>query len=257
MKPCHRNDDGDRLTGPRHDGDHLECARCEETHCGCCSARHVDPKSNAHPRTCVRCQEATRGHLSACETLVAHLPAQAAYGGRGGLLEAARPIPGGDAQVLLAWGGDSTTSAADESEDDPIPALLLLSTWEDTWRKKLGHRGGPRPTMSNVCGYLHQHLGWAAQRHDAFPYFAEDMRKLRSRLENVLHDGERDDTVAAPCFDCAGQLVRLVDDDGRSDRYTCRRCHREMDVAGYWLAVRAHHEAQAAAATTAQAKAAG
>lgn len=248
MRICHRGDNGQRLAGHRHEPElgHDECEPCPGVHCHVCGTLHVDPDTPAHPTTCPRCVGAIRGDLRAVELLTAYLPAQAAYGGADGRLEASRPIPGGDAQVMLAWGSTTTTSAADESSGDPIPPLLLLASWEDSWRVALGHPGGPRPTMPAVTGYLHQHLTWAAQRHPAIDDFAREVRQCRARLEDVLSAGERDDTVAAPCFDCGGQLVRRVTDAGRQDRYQCRRCHRDYNVASYWLAVADHAEEEAA-----------
>lgn len=236
---CHHGPGGQRLTGRRHDGPHEQCEPCQHPHCAVCGARHTD---DAHPQTCLDCVASVRVDLSAIVTLIAHLPGQAAHGGRDGRLEAARPIPGGDATVLLAGGSNTTTSSPDESPADPIPPLLLLASWEDDWRRQLGQPAGPRATIDRTIRYLAGHLPLAAQRLDVFPDFASDLRQLRGRLEDVVHAGERDDTTAAPCFDCGGQIVRRITRKGRSDAYTCRRCSRGYDVVSYWLAVRSAAE---------------
>lgn len=238
---CHRGPHGQRYKGPRHPETHDECEPCSATHCQVCRSRHLDGDA----QTCPQCVGVIRADLRAIAALTVYLPQQAAYGGSHGHLEAAKPIPGGDATVLMAWGGTGTTSSPDESPADPIPPLLLLSQWEDDFRAQHRHPGGPRATMPSVTGYLHKHLTWAAQHHPAIADFATDLARCRARLENVLRHGDRDDTAAAPCFDCAGRLVRKTTPTGRADHYTCRRCRRDYTVAEYWLALRVALEDEA------------
>ncbi len=225
---CHHGPGGQRLVGVRHDGPHDECELCRHRHCLRCGDEHVTE------RTCVECVAVARDDLDAVVTLSALLPDQAANGGTEGHLEAARAIPGGEATVMLGPGSMTTTSNPDESPADPVPPLLMLATWEDDWRHVIGHEAAQHlATMANAAAYLNDNLAYAAQHHDAFDEFADDMVGLRIRLENVLGAGERDEK-GAPCMHCGAALVRSYDARGLRDEWQCRRCRLAWDNESYW-----------------------
>lgn len=250
------------------------CLPCPERHCVVCSRTHLDDE---HPRTDPRCVGRVRVELADIERLTALLPEQAVEGADDGRLVAGAPIPGGEATVLLAGGSDgrgqtrailrrdNTDHVADEYRGDPEPPLQLLATWEDDWRLTFGHGGGPLATLSRAVDYLDRHLAHAAQHHEAFDEFARDVMRCRSRLEDVLRAGERDEG-GAPCVHCQTPLVRrsspprpcvhrdhpedhVCDQGGLRDEWECPRCHRVYDHRSYWNAVGAAYRAHATAMT--------
>lgn len=242
------------------------CQRCRERHCIVCAAEHV---SEAEPLTCPACVASVRQALADVVRLVHELPVQAALGGDEGRLAAGAPIPGADATVLLGPGSDGRAQTRamllGEPEDsdlefrgDPEPPLSLLASWEDDWRMTFGHGGGPRATLANARAYLDEHLTRAAQTHPAFDEFAAAVTRCRARLEDVLHDGVRDET-GAPCVHCRTNLVRRAlppqparrdgDRGGLRDEWHCPRCRRVYDSGSYWNAVRAAYLAHASTMT--------
>ncbi|MDQ3541182.1 MAG: hypothetical protein M3440_10870, partial [Chloroflexota bacterium] len=98
MNICHRGPAGQRLDGPGHQGTHDDCTECGGTHCIVCGKTHLTEPTM---RTCPQCVGNTRDDLAAIPELYIRLKLHSIYGGNNGKLEAGRPIPGGDAQVIL------------------------------------------------------------------------------------------------------------------------------------------------------------
>lgn len=263
---------GWRLVVNRHDeacddGACRGCQRCLERHCVVCAAEHT---SESEPLTCASCVASLRQALVDIVRLVHELPVHACLGGDEGRLAAGAPIPGSDATVLLGPGSDGRAQthalvngrdaphAVDEYRGDPEPPLSLLASWEDDWRLTFGHGGGPRATLGRARAYLDEHLSKAAQEHLAFDEFAADIRRCLARLEDVTHDGLRDES-GAPCVHCGTNLVRHAappqpsgvngDRGGLRDEWRCPRCRRAYDMHSYWNAVRAAYTAHATALT--------
>lgn len=207
----------------RHDDDcdNPDCAgclECPETHCAVCGIEHTD---NAHPVTCPTCVGTIRDNLTAIVALAKNLRRHAIYGSNpAGRLEAARPIPGGEAMVMMgpattahgrAWYdelGLDSSHKDDEHEADQDTVTLILSTWEDDWRDTLGAPTERRASIRRAAAYLDQHLTMMAQRHNPpVEEFANDLDGLRTHLEDLLHAGVRDDT-GAPCIYCNTPLIR-------------------------------------------------
>lgn len=248
-------------------GDCRGCAPCNERHCVVCAAEHT---TEGEPLTCASCVATVRQALADIVRLVHELPVQACLGGDDGRLSAGAPIPGADATVLLGPGSDGRAQtrelvngrdaphAADEYRGDPEPPLSLLASWEDDWRSTFGHGGGPRATLGRARDYLDEHLSHAAQAHLAFDEFAADIKRARARLEDVMHEGLRDES-GAPCVHCGTNLVRRAlppqpgrrdaDRGGLRDEWRCPRCHRVYDSGSYWNAVHAAYAAHATALT--------
>lgn len=239
------------------------CQPCTEAHCIVCGIEHVDQ------RTCPDCITATREDLHQVLDLTGRLGDEAEH-------HPDDEIPGGNATVMV--GPYSLGSQADshehESEADPPHPLLTLATWEDDWRKTFGQpAAGPASVVAAVV-YLGRWLHHAAQHHDAYDDFAREVGQLRSRLEDVLRDGERDER-AAPCPKCKVNLVRKAkprrrvrycpghgplttcpipqqgccDSGGLADEWSCPRCKKTFSKKDYHNIVAATYRAHAPALT--------
>lgn len=225
--------------------------------------------------TCKQCVGATRSDLHGILNAYALLPdiignplgSNAPKDSTGRSNE--KPMPGGDALVLAAGGGDGRGQLRephygdDDLPGDPLSVAAELGRHEDDWRK-IRHEPAALTNhyVSSAAVYLLQHLGWAGSRHPDFPEFARDIRRLRHMLEQATGTAETVVRAQAPCFDCGGQLVRYYRDaygqgprEGRepwglAEDWTCRACKRVYDPAAYWLAVRARLENEATTSQT-------
>lgn len=158
-----------------------------------------------------------------------------------------RPMPGGDALVLAAGGGDGRQQmhedhfGDDDHPTDVASVAAVLGGHEDDWRRIRREPAAlERFYVSRSSMYLLEHLGWAAQRHPEFPDFASDLRRLRSQLERVTGTDERPER-GAPCMYCetpAPALERHWTDAGLADDWSCPRCTRAYDPAQYREAVK-------------------
>jgi hypothetical protein len=125
-------------------------------------------------------------------------------------------------QTGLAADGDHSH----ESDADPVPPLLTLATWEDAWRDHLGHEAAGTASVPDAAAYLDLMLTRMAQDFEIpFSDFARDIRQTRGRLEDVLHDGVREET-GAPCPKCDRALVKEYGRNEHFDRWNCpsRKC---------------------------------
>lgn len=225
-------------------GDCDGCQQCDRAHCPVCGVRHS-------ATACAECIAAVRDDLDWIANVARsevgkpdRLLTEAAQGGRDQRLLAAAPIPGADAMVMLAPG--NLHGRTDESWLDPIPPLLVLATWEDDWRETFRHGGGPRATVTRSADYLDRNLALAGSQHPAFADFAADLRRLRARMERVIHDQPHGDRANVACFACGGDLERKLTSKGFDNAWTCRNCKRRYTDAEYYLAVRAKIEAATA-----------
>lgn len=228
--------------------------------CGVC--RHqlgVDERA-----TCRACVADTHRHLDAVQAAYGLLPgllgvlgSNAPQPGRGRAAE--RPGPGGDVLVLLGPGGNGLAAlrrlraaeasgarhdeppwGTDDRAGDPPSAAYELGRWVDDWRRVRGEPARRVPAgVDAAAAYLRRHMSWAASRHPGFGEFAADLVALRRRLERVAGLEDRPERAGVACFDCGGDLERPYGPLGRADDWTCRRCRRVYDQAGYLLAVRA------------------
>lgn len=218
------------------------CQPCPRDHCVVDSKTHV-----TLAQTCPSCIDEARGHLADLIALYAQLPAHAILGGSDGRLEVARPIPGGEAMVMLAPGstggevawrterGEDVTHKHDERRGEIEPTLMWVSRSVEDWRALKGQTIPFVSTLAGALVYLDQHLTWAAQEHPAFAGFAHELTRQVTHLEDVLHAGERD-TTGAPCPKCRRPLVLDSGDTIDDDRWICKKhsCHQiPMDREEY------------------------
>lgn len=236
------------------------CWPCNHDHCLICRREHCD---TAHPYTCASCVGTVRDDLELVADMYARLRGEAISRSMSGDHEGT--VLGGDAMVMLAMRyREQTGLAADgdhshESDADPVPPLLTLATWEDCWRDHLGHDAAEVASVEDSARYLDAMLSHMAQEGELpFDDFARDIRRLRGRLEDVLHDGIRDES-GAPCPKCRESddpnppaLIKKhnrKDTTGASDRWTCRRCKSWWSEADYRLRVGTDHIEHAAELT--------
>lgn len=227
----HGQDCGDETCGG--------CAPCEQRHCVIDGRTHL---TDAHPLTCPSCIGDVRDDLDQIVDMHSRLRGEAIVRGMAG--ERDGTVLGGDAMVMLAMryreqtGIGSDGDHSHESDADPVPTLLTLATWEDCWRDHLGHDTADTAEVAEVAGYLALMLTRMAQDADLpFDDFARDIRNARGRLEDVLRDGEREET-GAPCPDCGRRMVkhygkRVIDDRWRCpDRRECKAEYTEWRYRG-------------------------
>jgi len=207
---------------------------------------------------CDRCLSTVRLTLKVIVALYGHLLEEAMFGH-----QATAELPGGEATVALGpWStaaGDITgpdwkawrSYTEDNRLTDDWHPLLSLETWGQMWREWAGQ---PEPTLTatvtSAVGYLGRHLvdinsgqprltGADTEWPPDMTELVDELNMVRSRLENVLHDGERQQS-GAPCLRCNTNLVRQVDTSGGlSDDWKCPACHRWYDPVQYANAVAA------------------
>ncbi len=98
-----------------------------------------------------------------------------------------------------------------------------------------------RAQVHRDIGYLETRMRWAANNHPGFDEFAADLRQLHGRLERATGRVRKPATAGASCFDCGGDLIRPLTDEGLEveDVVTCQQCHATYDGPRYALALSA------------------
>lgn len=183
---------------------------CGYRHCGVCG-QHLDAGEIA---TCWHCVGVVRRDLLAIVDLVALLPEHAVSAATHGRLEAAGPIPGGDALVMLARGSEGLLDDGTTNPGDTEPPAFVLAFWEEVWRLALGLDSKlpswqrlPERTIVQAYAFLNDHLDWAARNFYGFQQFARDTAVSRRQLEALLHAGEAP-LQGVSCFECGATLQR-------------------------------------------------
>jgi len=157
-------------------------------------------------------------------------------------------MPGGAAMVNLAHVADLDTWArrndlsADElatyeDPDELWSPFQMLRFWSEQWRAELGmNYTDPNwyPTIQSEAAFLGNPdvLEWAWNNEVHFDEFAGDVGSARSRLESILHEGERPDRIRVVCPDCdAGKrLIIVYGLDEETDRWKCPECKHKFDA---------------------------
>lgn len=226
--------------------------------CGCCG-RSLDvdeqgtcetPRQGKDGAAVTSCLQRTRDLLAGVVTMYFEdLPQQlgqlrgTAYDNdRPGAADG-RPLPGGDALVLLGPGSEGLAEDGETSRDSDTSSVAFdLAFWERTWRdarnEPRGQSHRPKVQVRQAASYLEVHARWAARNHPGFADYLDDLRLLHDRLERATGRHLRTVRAEAECFGCgADALVREITDSGFDDRWTCRRCGEAYDWPRYLLAV--------------------
>lgn len=165
----------------------------------------------------------------------------------------ARELPGGRAMIALApvanreaWENMQATTertgrhyTAPELEDDEDTPLETIAFWSERWRKALGAEyDGQIHSILTEVNFLKWNLDWATRNEAEWERFVDDIHGVRSRLESILKDGQRDlvsDEVS--CLLCETPLRRrMTDRDGYEDEWWCRDCGVHLTSAQFNLA---------------------
>jgi len=230
-----------RVVAGRHttpcacDDRELGCLPCPETHCIICGKTHAKA-------ACTACLDAARSDLKAIMDLCLSLPAEAVEKG----VQSEAMMLLGPSSDPEAWRNRATSAMvgrldASYLEDcrDELHPLWVLGTWEQVWRDHLDHSSIAPVTVASAHAYLDMQIGYMSEQVEpAFDEFARELRGCRAHLENVLHDGIREER-GAPCVQCEKPMVRVGDD------WHCRTCHRVATEAEYRFAVGVAYRAHA------------
>lgn len=160
-------------------------------------------------------------------------------------------LPGGLAMVALAhvanleaweaqyeaWEHFGRPRDHVEDEDDAWePPLQTLCFWSEQWRAQHGAEYDMRPTVASEAAFIRWALDWAWDNEPHWDDFANDVRKARVRMENVLYAGKRPERTRIVCDQCeeAPQLLKLpgIAEDGSDDRWKCPGCKHKFDQDG-------------------------
>jgi hypothetical protein len=161
------------------------------------------------------------------------------------------PLPGSSVLVMLGPGSEGLAEDETTSRDTDPPSISFeLGWWAIGWMDlrdepaSLLLTANPTRTVLNAAGYLERKMRWAANQHPAFDQFAADMRHLHAVLERATGRDVPHERVGADCFECGGDLIRVVDPDTglSSEDVQCRQCRKSYDPARYRLALRATWE---------------
>lgn len=225
------------------------CVPCEERACQLCGIEHTTVEGRGTDLTCAGCIGLVRDDLTQIVTMSARLLPEATH--RGVRSEAADLAAActDTTDGFEAWRNRQMSAVMGRipglPDDDGLHPLWVLGSWETLVREHYEQPSSDRIGITTARAYLDGHLTRLA--HDpefAFDELAKDVRRCRGHLEDVLHDGERDER-GAPCPMCG--RARVVKSYGKSaddDKWTCPKCREwwteddyRAKVGGIYLGV--------------------
>jgi hypothetical protein len=158
-------------------------------------------------------------------------------------------MPGGDAMVNLAHVADIDTWArrndlsADalanyEDPDELWSPFQTLRYWSEQWREALNmdYFDDPRwrPTLRTETAFLANPdvLAWAWDHEVHYEAFASDVNLACTKLETLLHCGERPDRIRVVCPDCESgkRLIIRYGATEDEDQWKCPACKHRFDA---------------------------
>jgi ribosomal protein L37AE/L43A len=224
------------------------CQPCAERHCALCGREHVTVEGRGADQTCTTCLAAVRDDLRLIVELHARMLTEATHRGvnseatvlagpaadvetwnRRGLLIAAQAAHADD----LSPAADRLRAWAEDCRDEAHP-LWVLGSWDMLVREHYDQPSDITATVANCRDYLDGHLTRLAHDVDfAFNELAREVRQCRGHMEDVLHDGIREDR-GAPCPACGrAALVKAWGESEDQDRWTCPKCGQWWDEGTY------------------------
>ena len=174
-----------------------------------------------------------------------------------------REFPGGDALVMLGPGPEveafnyrqisALVGRISESEveianaGDIEPPLSFLAGWTDVIRAERNQPTALRATISREIAYIRKSIDWMMSTDESGDMnfiqvddLAEQLGKVRRRMEDVLKDGTRSEFTRVNCIspECERQprLMKLWAAQVRWDRYRCPACRVEYDADQFKMA---------------------
>lgn len=217
------------------------CQPCQEAHCRVCGIEH-------HEHACPACLDETRETLAEilrmCDALPEEVKVKGVNSEAMNLLGPAADWEQANHVEASVLAGRLPADWIDHADHELHP-LIVLGGWESVWREEFEAEDTKRQTVAGAGAYLDRNLtlasGWP---HVPFEDMARDLRRCRSHMEAVLHDGEQVET-GAPCLKCDVPLVRVWAKKADRDGWTCPRCREFRTLAEYGLNLRALHLARA------------
>jgi hypothetical protein len=118
----------------------------------------------------------------------------------------------------------------------------VLGTWESVYRAELEHdEPADLFKLAETVRYLDEHLtAMGAWPWVPFEDFARDLRRCRTHLEAVLHDGEQVDRTRVPCLDCGAMLLVKYAHRAADDHHACPKCRRIYAPGDFSIAKAGH-----------------
>jgi hypothetical protein len=211
------------------------CQPCEEQHCRVCGVAH-------HEHACPDCMDDTRETITEILRMCGTLPEEAkAKGVNSEAMNLLGPAADWEAANHVEASVLAGRLPADwiDHADHELHPLIVLGGWESVWREEFEHEDTKRQTVADAGAYLDRNLSRASSwPHVPFEDMARDLRRCRSHMEAVLHDGEQVDR-GAPCLSCGALLEKRWDVGqlGR-DGWACPRCHQLHTADQYDFAMR-------------------
>lgn len=120
-----------------------------------------------------------------------------------------------------------------DEEDDLETPLQTLLFWSEDWRHQLGMDYGQDPTLTSEANFLANAdvIAWAVDHEPRFKHFAESIADTRTRVENIVREGEQETRSRVICDKCdKGKRLTLVYGKGeRPDVWKCPSCKARFD----------------------------
>lgn len=213
------------------------CFPCLERHCQLCGRAHVTVDGNGADQTCAACVGTVRSNGDTIVTLTGRMLTEAMHKG----INSDAAVYAGPIADIEAWtwrkiaANKAGVDWADIDDDDTHPSWVV-GTWEMLVREHYQQPTTDQMQLADAWDYLDGHLTRLAQDDKfAFEELARDLQQCVTRLENVLHDGVREER-GAPCPMCGkGALIKdygkNADDDIRwkCDRRGCGQWYTDRD----------------------------
>lgn len=220
--------------------------------------RRADAQAKADAKALVKIAQ----NLRAIEDMYDRLGDELAYAG----VDADAMTYAGPVANLEAWehryeAAEARGLLSDQAWDDYASdqdaewhPVSVLAFWVDIVRDERGQPTDLKATVKREADYLRKSAPWFFQANEHtginFPpvdALMNDLQRVKTVLENVLHAGEREDH-GVPCMKCGENLTRIryrhlknVRPEARIDKpdtWKCKPCGETSTMDQYNLAVR-------------------